>query len=277
MAATWLQARAGGAAAALLGAAIASGCGKDAASGSSGPEVLSEDAASDAALRWMALRAAATESGAPAAWARALSRLPEPDVEMAITRTLGDDFRWTEFAGAAGRAGPGLLLAERSVGGGTPFTVAAIAAVPSLQLFDGLEPLAAGAFPDGQLRRLVLLLDGLLRSVLAGGSLPPEEFLSVEGPPLRGGDWAPFLTAPLRDGVARTASITSFTVRARAEYALLAAVRIDWIDAPLDDATPAPPDEQDGRDCLVLYRPQSPGVGGTAWGVAWVVEIRGDE
>jgi len=263
--------------AALLCAVLPAGCGTDDAGGGSGPEVVSGVAAATAADRFAALRAAATAPGAPAEWASALARVPDADPATAVTRTIGDDFRWTEYAGAAGRNGPGLLVAERRAGPAASFTLAAIAALPSLRLLDGLEPLAAGDFPDGALRRLVMVLDGLLRSVFAGGALPPEEFLSVEGPPLRGGDWAPFLTARVPAGVARTASITSFAVRARAEFALLAVVRVDWIDAPLDAAATATPAAPDGRDCLVLYRPQNPGVGGTAWGVAWMLEIRGDD
>ncbi len=277
MAATWRQERRGGLAAALLFGAMASGCGADEGGGGGRPEVLSGVEGSDVAGRWAAMRAAATEFGAPAEWARAIARVPAPDLATAITRTLGDNFRWTEFAGGAGRTGPGLLVAERCAGPGAPFTLAAVAVLPSLLLLDGLAPLAAGEFPDGQLRRLVMVLDGMLRSVFAGGGLLPDEFLSVEGPPLHGGDWAPFLSARLPEAVARTASITSFAVRARAEFALLAAVRIDWIDTPLDETATAPPAMTDGRDCLVLYRPQNPGVGGTAWGVAWVVEIRGGD
>lgn len=223
------------------------------------------------------LQRALAAASAPAAWRAAAERVGTIDPQAITVLELDQDFRLLQCPGRAGRAGNGLVAALRRPAAGAPFAPTGVAVLPALKLLDALVPIAADEFPDAALRRLVLLLDGLLRAALTGGSPPVEEFLSVEGPPWRGGEWAPFLTASIPDDVLRTASIASFAVRARAEFALLAAARIDLLDEPLDPdsgaastALATPPRSQ---ECLVLYRPLHPGIGGTAWGVAWVMEV----
>ena len=219
-----------------------------------------------------AVRARIAAGRAPAAWQPAVESGGAFDPTTATTLVLEQDFELFELPGAAGRGERGLVVALRRLTAGQPLEPVAVASLPALTLLDELAPLASAEFPVAMTRRLVLLLDGLLRAALAGGQPPVDDFISVEGPPWRGGGWAPFLTERLPDEF-RTASVRSFAVRAKARFALLAAVSIDLIDTPMADAeVGGVGDEPSGRDCLVLYRTLAPSVSGTAWGVAWIFE-----
>ncbi|MBL8840605.1 MAG: hypothetical protein JNL90_03640 [Planctomycetes bacterium] len=208
------------------------------------------------------LLAAATE---PPAWlARlravdfaALERLPfDPLLELLL------------LPGAAGREGECVVVALRREAATEPWRAAAIATLPSATLFGGLAPIE-GEFAASTTRRLVLLLDGLLRTAFTepGGDL--AEFVSADAAPF--GErpaWPRFLCGLARSGAPSgapiTASIATFAVRAQSRAALLAAARIER----LADGAPT-----QGSECLVLYRPLSPRISGTAWGVAWVMEV----
>ncbi len=178
--------------------------------------------------------------------------------------------------GARGRNDESLVVVMRRAELTTAWQPAAVASVPALTLFDGLAPVD-GDFPASTMRRLVLLLDGLLRAALTERRSDLAEFVSADAPPwgLRA-SWPPILAAP-RDGRSVTASIATFTVRAQARSALLAAARIDrfettdpsQVGAPVD-ATLTPPLRS---ECLILYRPLSPRVSGTAWGVAMIFVV----
>jgi len=219
----------------------------------------------------------AIEAGVAAlpAWPRLSARVGTLDFAAALRLPLDASLELLEVPAASGRAAPGVVVALRRERATAPLRPVAVAALPELTLLDGLEPVSE-EFPTTKTRRLVVLLDGLLRSSLGGGGPPPREFTSEEGPPLDGGDWPAFVTEPPPEGRARTASIATFEVRAQAPFALLAAARLSFVDLALDDelgVVPGLVEPARELDCLVLFRPLAPTVAGTAWGVAWIMEV----
>ena len=209
------------------------------------------------------------------AWPRISARVGTLDFAAAQRLPLAASFELLEVPAASGRAAPGVVVALRRERDGAPFRAVAVAALPELTLLDGLEP-TSGEVPATKARRLIVLLDGLLRSLLAGGGPPPQEFVSEEGPPLDGGDWPAFVTEPPPEGRARSVSIVTFELRAEAPFALLAAARLSFVDLAIDDElglVPGAVEPAREVDCVVLFRPLAPTVAGTAWGVAWIMEV----
>jgi hypothetical protein len=209
------------------------------------------------------------------AWPRISARVGTLDFAAAQRVALDANLEVVEVPAVAGRAAAGVVVALRREGGTAPLRPVAVAALPELTLLDGLVP-TSEEFPTTKARRLIVLLDGLLRSLQGGGGPPPQEFTSEEGPPLDGGDWPAFVTEPPPEGRARSVSIATFEVLAQAPFALLAATRLSFVDLAIDDElgiVPGLVEPAREIDCLVLFRPLAPTVAGTTWGVAWIMEV----
>lgn len=179
-----------------------------------------------------------------------------------------------ESAGARG-----LIATVSSAGPGTPGRATALVELSGLDVWRKLAPLQEAIDP-AVTRRLVMLLDGFLQASLAPGRGSPQDFLSDSAPPFEEGSespWPRFLTASFANGTSSLASVATFDAVARSSTSILVRSRVERRDrADAVETVDIAVGEARVSDLLVLFRPLSPAVSGTQWGIGAILECAGE-